>query len=358
MSPEKQNGRLNLRVGEVVAVRSAREILATLDQAGTCEGLLMMPEMLRYCGKQFTVFKRSDKTCDTVRKTGLRRMQHTVHLQDVRCNGDAHGGCEAGCLIFWHEAWLQRIPSNTTEPQPQTTDSDSGSQMSETEVLATPMAMLEKATRHAGTTEPTDDVRYRCQATELLQASSPLSWWDIRHYVRDVRAGNIGVLTAVIDYGCTVLIRVFNTLQRWRGGREYPPLFRGILTKTPSGTLRLQPGERVQVKSKEEIRQTLDTANRNRGLHFDSEMLPYCGRTFTVLRRVGKIINERNGTMMRLPNDCVILDGVICAGKDHQYCPRSIYPYWRELWLRRVTADSSRQPSVTQGTDIASRSMT
>lgn len=170
--------------------------------------------------------------------------------------------------------------------------------------------------------------------------------------MRDVRSGNISFLTAVIDYICSLFIRTFNGLQRLRSGREYP-LFRGTLTKTPSGTLGLQPGEQVQVKSKEEIRQTLDITNRNRGLYFDSEMLPYCDRTFTVLRRVRKIINEQSGTMMQLPNDCVILDGVVCAGRDHQYCPRSIYPYWRELWLRRVTPDSSR----TQGahsTNVAS----
>lgn len=334
-SSGKRGDRLNLYVGEIVAVRPASEILTTLDQEGTLDGLLMMPEMLQYCGKQFTVFKRADKTCDTVGKTGLRRMQNTVHLQGVRCSGDAHGGCEAGCLIFWHEAWLRRMPPNTTALQPLTTSNGLEPQMSETDALVTLTAILEKATRHSGTTETAQDVRYRCQATELTQATSPLSWWDIRHYVRDVRSGNICVLTAVIDYVCTVLIQTFNALQHWRGGREYP-LFRGTLTKTPSGPLDLQPGERVQVKSKEEIRQTLDTTNRNRGLYFSSEMLPYCGRTFTVLRRVRKIINENSGTMMQLPNDCVILDGVICVGRDHQYCPRSIYPYWRELWLRRV----------------------
>jgi hypothetical protein len=201
-------------------------------------------------------------------------------------------------------------------------------------------AVVEKATRHTVTLAAAEEVRYRCQATELAQASSPLAWWDFRHYVRDIRSGNIGLFTAIVDCVRTVLVQAFNALQHWRGGREYP-LFRGTLTKTPKGSLDLRPGEEVQVKSKEEIRQTLDTTNRNRGLFFSSEMLPYCGRTFTVLRRVRKIINENTGAMMQLPNDCVILDGVICSGQDHQYCPRSIYPYWRELWLRRASSDSN-----------------
>lgn len=353
MNPGKRGNPLNLRVGEVVVVRSESEILATLDQSGACDGLLMMPEMLKYCGQQFTVYKRADKTCDTVETTGLRRMQHVVHLQDVRCSGDAHGGCEAGCLLFWHEAWLRRMPASSQAINATPTNNGAEHPTQTSDALTTLTAILEKATRHPETTQESQEVRYRCQATELLHASSPLSWWDVRHYVRDVRSGNLGLLTAIIDFVRTVPIQVFNTLQRYRGGREYP-LFRGILKKTPSGTLGLQPGERVRVKSKEEIRQTLDTSNRNRGLFFSSEMLPYCGRTFTVLRHVRKIINESTGKMMPLPNDCVILDDVICVGRDHQYCPRSIYPYWRELWLQRVTPDGSSKQHAKQESHVVS----
>jgi hypothetical protein len=55
-----------------------------------------------------------------------------------------------------------------------------------------------------------------------------------------------------------------------------------------------------------------------------------------VLRHVNRIVDEGTGKIVRLPNDCVILEGVICPGDYHQYCPRSIYPFWREIWLRRV----------------------
>jgi hypothetical protein len=33
-------------------------------------------------------------------------MTDTVHLSDLRCDGSAHAGCQAGCLLFWKEAWL------------------------------------------------------------------------------------------------------------------------------------------------------------------------------------------------------------------------------------------------------------
>lgn len=48
---------LNLRVGELVEVRSEAEILATLDENGELENLPFMPEMLQFCGQRFRVDK-------------------------------------------------------------------------------------------------------------------------------------------------------------------------------------------------------------------------------------------------------------------------------------------------------------
>jgi hypothetical protein len=64
-------------------------------------------------GRRFQVTKPGDKTCDTVtgRYVG-RRMENTVHLEH-RCDGRAYGGCQAGCLIFWKEAWLKPIGKET-----------------------------------------------------------------------------------------------------------------------------------------------------------------------------------------------------------------------------------------------------
>lgn len=95
------------RAGEWVEVKSKEEILATLDQRGDVNGLPFMPEMLRYCGQRLRVAKSAHKTCDTINKTGGRRMQGAVHLENVRCNGAAHGGCQAACLIFWKDEWLR-----------------------------------------------------------------------------------------------------------------------------------------------------------------------------------------------------------------------------------------------------------
>ncbi len=77
--------------------------------------LPFMPEMLKYCGARMMVGKRAHKTCDPALGIGGRKMANTVHLSNIRCNGAAHDGCEAGCLIFWKEAWLKRIECQAGE---------------------------------------------------------------------------------------------------------------------------------------------------------------------------------------------------------------------------------------------------
>src|SRR5215468_10258420 len=86
---------LDLRVGDIVEVRSPEEILATLDANGELESLPFMPEMLRYCGQRLTVYKVANKLCDTVSRSGMRKMDNAVHLSGVRCDGGAHDGCQA-----------------------------------------------------------------------------------------------------------------------------------------------------------------------------------------------------------------------------------------------------------------------
>ena len=80
-------------------------------------------------------------------------------------------------------------------------------------------------------------------------------------------------------------------------------------------------------------------------------MLRYCGRTMRVKDRVSLLIDETTGRMLRIPKDCLILEGSVCSGEcstGRWFCPREIYPFWREAWLRRVEdpAGSARNRSV------------
>ena len=319
---------LNLRVGEIVEVRSEAEILATLDGRGELESLPFMPEMLQFCGRRFRVDKLAVKLCDTIGSTGMYRMRNAVHLAGVRCDGQAHGGCQAGCLIYWKEAWLKRVPAGEPGPAP---------------APGCTLATLTAATRRPADPAAPGEERYACQATELLRAAPErIPAWDGRQYLQDVRSGNAGALAMIRTLG----IGLFNEYQdasrrllprplRIRAGRRYP-FIEGRLQKTPVQTLGLQPGERVRVKRREEIIATLDANNANRGMSFDGEMLRYCGQEARVLRRVERIIDEKSGRMLRFKNPCIVLDDVTCTGAYHRQCPRGIYPYWREIWLERV----------------------
>ena len=106
---ERGKQRSKLHAGDWVQVRTPEEILATLDGNGCLDGMPFMPEMLASCGRRLRVFKRAHKTCDTIESYVIRKLGRTVHLEGSRCDGSAHGGCEAACQLFWHEAWLRPV---------------------------------------------------------------------------------------------------------------------------------------------------------------------------------------------------------------------------------------------------------
>src|SRR3981189_2180712 len=103
-----------LRVGDWVVVRSQEKILQALDSNAALDGMPFMPEMFACCGKRFQVYKRAHKTCDTVFPVRGRRVDRAIHLE-TRCDGSAHGGCQASCLIFWKEAWLKPVDGGELE---------------------------------------------------------------------------------------------------------------------------------------------------------------------------------------------------------------------------------------------------
>jgi hypothetical protein len=311
------------RAGERVRVKTRDEILATLDSEGGLGGLPFMPEMLQYAGQEFDVHARAHKTCDTVHMTGTsRQLDQTVHLAGLRCDGSAHGGCQAGCLLFWREEWLARPDELPSQP-------------------AARPALSERALHAA--TETLDEAgepRYRCQATELLRASRHLSGFDLRQYVKDLRYKNVGLRTLLGGLAVTAfnkLQRLTLRLPRWlrfRGGALYP-FMRGTGDGSRTPVVDFMPGDLVEIRDKAQIMSTLSTGNTNRGMWFDYEMVPYCGQRARVERKVERIINESTGKMIKL-SDCLVLDGVVCTGRYRRFCQRAITPYWRSAWLRRI----------------------
>ena len=149
-----------------------------------------------------------------------------------------------------------------------------------------------------------------------------------------------GLINAGVGLG-PLLRWIYDRFQQLTNGVPYPRKI-GVLpvgVQTPSAKLDLQAGEYVRIKGYNEILATLDSENKNRGLFFDAEMVPYCGRIYKVLRRVNRIINERTGRMIEFKNACIMLENVFCQSRYSEcrlFCPRSIPSYWREIWLERV----------------------
>lgn len=360
---------LNLYAGEIVEVLGKEEILATLDRNGRYESLPFMPEMFQYCGQRFRVYKRAHKTCDFVTHTGIRQLSDCVHLEEIRCDGAAHGGCRAACLIFWKKVWLKRIPAEDSKD-----DRVAAASIGHTESL-TPMNCtcsqedVWRGTRAPGQKVDEADPTYICQATHLPIYTQPLSPWDIRPYVEDYRSHNVLSVWKMVPrflyrmydnlinlgIGLGPLLRwVYDRFQSVRGGLLYPGHAGKIPlgAKTPTHSLNLQIGEMVRVKDHRTILETIDMECKNRGMSFSVEMVPYCGGVYRVRSIVDRIINEQTGKMLYMKNSCVILEGVVCQAKYNSrmvFCPRATFPYWREIWLDRLPGPSPHVTGVDAG---------
>jgi hypothetical protein len=314
-----------LRRGDLVEVRTAAEILQTLDETGSTEGMPFMPEMIPHCGRRFTVERRAEKLCDTYTNFGdSRGLPNTVYLEDLRCDGGGHGGCQAECRLYWNEAWLRPVGSDDVEPPP----------ANDPEATR---ALVERVTPNATRDSDGPAIRYRCQATEMGAASVRLSTVDPRPYVRELTSQNVTVRKFVRVMSRAAVMQPLHKL-----GRMPTLPLKGERAKSPPSTpLDLQPGEWVQVRPKEEIAQTLTDKGANRGLYFDREMMALCGEVRQVRSRVNRIINEQSGEMIELKSDCIKLENAVCTGElstGRWFCPREIYSYWRECWLERVEA--------------------
>jgi hypothetical protein len=348
------------RASDWVEVKSAEEILKTLDAKGELEGMPFMPEMFAFCGQRFRVRSRAHKTCDTVFPIRGRRVSRAIHLE-TRCDGSAHGGCQARCILFWKEAWLK----TSVEASGKAFELGGASVFAEA-----PAGCSETDVRFNASRNDSGDTIYACQATRLPYFTTDLEWWDVRQYFEDYGSGNVGLWRMI----CGVAYRAYCNLSqagvglgrpmRWFydkahafwGGTMFPMKFGTIPLNepTPAAELGLMPGELVRVKSHEEILRTLNTEGKNRGMSWDSELVPYCGGTYRVLGRVAKIINEQTGRMQEIKNPCVMLDSVVCQSRYSAcrlFCPRAIHSWWREIWLERVQPENSRLLSALQRQD-------
>ncbi len=318
------------RHGDLVEVKSPVEILATLDEHGALDGLPFMPEMIRYCGRRLVVDKRAERLCDTTYPLASMVMPDAVLLGKLRCDGSGHDGCQSDCRLYWKTAWLRQVKPGAP---PRAAD--------DAEARAALTRLVAAHTKRTIDVTGRPETRYVCQATELHRASRRLKITDFRAYWRVYTSGNVSLGRFVRVMARAAIEEPLRKL------RITPYVFVAGTNQRPprEPPLNLQPGELVQVKSREDIQATLTPQGRNRGLWFDREMLPYCGGTYRVKQRVNRFIDDRaGGKMIELKTDCVTLEEVVCSGElspVRWFCPREIQSFWREAWLRRAEPDQA-----------------
>src|SRR4051812_9519262 len=258
-----------LKANEWVVVRSKQEILATLDKNGQLDKMPFMPEMLQFAGQKVQVSARAHKTCDPINGLESRALPDTVHVGDLRCDGSAHGDCQAGCLFFFKDAWLRRADDPNPEPV-----RASGAGCTEED--------LQRGTVLPETANDKEGVTYVCQATQVNAASTSLPWYRISQYAEDLFSGNTTVVRMINAWSFWVWHNIAGAglgvgsamrflYDRWQnviGGSPYPWRTGKIATGKPTPALQLdiKEGEYVRTKSYREILETLDGEWKNRGL--------------------------------------------------------------------------------------------
>ena len=102
-----QNG--NLQDGDLVRVRSKKEIDATLDGWNRLGGCAFMEEMQNYCDTERRIFKKVNQFLDE-RDYLMKKTKKIYLLEGVYCHGTKDfGPCDRSCFYFWREEWLEPI---------------------------------------------------------------------------------------------------------------------------------------------------------------------------------------------------------------------------------------------------------
>lgn len=296
--------------GDLVEVRSPAEILSTLDQKGTLANLPFMPEMLAFCGRQFRVSRRAFKTC--VDDQEMRQLDDTVFLEEVRCDGGSHAGCDRGCLIFWKTAWLKRAGTASLQ------DSPTAHRLRESDLVS----LAER------------DGQFFCQSSEIINASQPLPWWKVKQYLWDLKYNR----TPFSVFAHSLFVAGYNKVATLLRLRAWGSIAGPGAAGNGAGPLNLQPGELVRVKPLPQIRATLDPEGKHQNLLFAPAMANFCGRVLQVRDRVENIVLEATPRQRKI-KDTVLLEGATCDGVCHRLCPRQSLLFWRECWLERVAVN-------------------
>ena len=92
-----------------VKIKPREEILKSLDINHKLDGCLFTDQMWEYCGKTYNVLKVINSLFDEHKKRSFKLCFPFYLLDTLYCNGqytDSTNKCDHGCLLIWHEGWL------------------------------------------------------------------------------------------------------------------------------------------------------------------------------------------------------------------------------------------------------------
>jgi len=103
--------------------------------------------------------------------------------------------------------------------------------------------------------------------------------------------------------------------------------------------IKFNPGDRVLVKSKDQIQVTLNHWDELKGCSFLPEMRQYCGTAQKVLKPVTRFVDERDYRVKKV-RGVYLLEGINCQGFElYGRCDRACFYFWREEWLEKLVQD-------------------
>ena len=242
---------VELRAGERVRFKGVAEIAETLDAEGRTDRLPFMREMLALAGARDhgRVPCGQDVRHHQPRRAAAGHDRHRAPRgRPVRRS--VHGGCQAYCLLYVKEQWLERVP-----------EGDSGRHRTVDDLDAT-APISSRPARHLR--RPRHRAITAARPPKLLEATAPLdgNW---RHYLSDVTTRNVP-LAQVLE---GIVLAAVNGYQEFSSstcpGAAVPrrPSSAGHARTVRDGQfpvsepLGLQPGDLVEVRA-DEIRATLD----------------------------------------------------------------------------------------------------
>jgi hypothetical protein len=99
----------DLQPGDLVQIRTEAEVRSTLSKDNVFKGLGVMPEMAKFYGKEYRVFKKVNKMI--IEATGeLRQIKSPTYLlEGVLCDGEFHLNCDRSCYLLWKREWLKKV---------------------------------------------------------------------------------------------------------------------------------------------------------------------------------------------------------------------------------------------------------